>query len=905
MAKGLVRQRGAEYQRKGDVAVEALRAVERKYLDELRAPRLANDRPAMVEKFLSVVEPIERGEIDQITDPVERKGAEALRRLLDEREEPLRRLGILRAVHEEYLGRLWKDPQDPNATADQVAERIRTRKSLAGGKGFAKQKVYEDFRTGFDAGLEPVTWNPYEMQRLKMAEMDHAVFGHQLVDGDLIPQMGKYVPLSKRTPAGMSVLDDPLLKQYAPPEMRVKEWFDQQQMEGLEKFADGLGIDVKAVTNPGRFMGPSPGMAKVPHGGTAGAEVTRRFGTPETVLAHEIGHHLDVRYQMSDWAKDPAVAAELQGLSELRSAGWNTPLQDPVEWIPTLVTAYLHTPDLLKTEAPKSLKLLQDLIQSRPELRPLADIKPGLELGEREQYQRLAGPMLVGHYALPTEVVGMLKQYLSEGLRGNKVYDALRLGGNTVTQLNLGLSLFHGLGTTLNTVFSTAALGVKQLSRGDVGLGLASLGRAVNPLALWRQFRSGLAAQREWFAPGSQGAEVGKDLEAVMMGGARAGLDSFYKTSHIEQLRGGMKDLLELGRQEQYGRAGLEGAKGVLRAIPALLELTNKPVMEYWVPSLKLATAIESVKYELDWMQRTGRQQTPDTLRDRFGKIWDSVDNRLGQLVYDNLFWNRTFKDLALLSVRAVGWNVGTWREIGLGVTKDIPESYRGLRSGEGITDRLAYTIALTMGTGLMGAISMYAMTGQGPQSLNDYIYPRTGRKRQDGSDDRLSFPTYMHHDVAPLFNRAGEGPFRISKNVGKAGAAKLSPALTQPWETFVANEDWKGAAIHNWKDPWVQQTWDVLKHLGGTLKPFSIESMQRANQQGVPAGEQLLPFVGVMPANSAAVHTDAQQAAMEELRRYQPSPTEKKRQEGLKDMTPLQQSLERRLLRQHEREIK
>ena len=41
-------------------------------------------------------------------------------------------------------------------------------------------------------------------------------------------------------------------------------------------------------------------------------------------------------------------------------------------------------------------------------------------------------------------------------------------------------------------------------------------------------------------------------------------------------------------------------------------------------------------------------------------KVVDSVDNRLGLLAYDNLFWQRTLKDLGMLSTRALGWNVGT-----------------------------------------------------------------------------------------------------------------------------------------------------------------------------------------------------------------------------------------------------
>jgi hypothetical protein len=46
-------------------------------------------------------------------------------------------------------------------------------------------------------------------------------------------------------------------------------------------------------------------------------------------------------------------------------------------------------------------------------------------------------------------------------------------------------------------------------------------------------------------------------------------------------------------------------------------------------------------------------------------KAWDSTDDRLGQVVYDNLFWNRTGKDLAHALVRSVGGTSATFASSG------------------------------------------------------------------------------------------------------------------------------------------------------------------------------------------------------------------------------------------------
>ena len=53
-----------------------------------------------------------------------------------------------------------------------------------------------------------------------------------------------------------------------------------------------------------------------------------------------------------------------------------------------------------------------------------------------------------------------------------------------------------------------------------------------------------------------------------------------------------------------------------------------------------------------------------EDVRAALGRAWDSVANRLGQPVYDNLFWNKVLKDLAMGAVRSVGWDVALPREV-------------------------------------------------------------------------------------------------------------------------------------------------------------------------------------------------------------------------------------------------
>src|ERR1017187_3353783 len=45
-------------------------------------------------------------------------------------------------------------------------------------------------------------------------------------------------------------------------------------------------------------------------------------------------------------------------------------------------------------------------------------------------------------------------------------------------------------------------------------------------------------------------------------------------------------------------------------------------------------------------------------------KVVDSVENRFGEMNFDNLFWNRTWKTALQLAFRSVTWKLGTAREI-------------------------------------------------------------------------------------------------------------------------------------------------------------------------------------------------------------------------------------------------
>jgi len=101
--------------------------------------------------------------------------------------------------------------------------------------------------------------------------------------------------------------------------------------------------------------------------------------------------------------------------------------------------------------------------------------------------------------------------------------------------------------------------------------------------------------------------------------------------------------------------------KAPMEMVSRTLESTGSWLMEYYVPRMKLGVFHDMAQDVI----RRNPGMAPTELRESLQKTWASVDNRMGQLVYDNLLWNRTLRDSSHLAIRAVGWTLGTIRELG------------------------------------------------------------------------------------------------------------------------------------------------------------------------------------------------------------------------------------------------
>jgi 2'-5' RNA ligase len=456
-----------------------------------------------------------------------------------------------------------------------------------------------------------------------------------------------------------------------------------------------------------------------------------------------------------------------------------------------------------------------------------------------------------GHYYLPEEAVRIFDNYTSQGLR-NKLWFRGYLGAaNLVNQMQLGLSFYHAGFVSLDSMISNFALGIYQLTHGNPIQ--AAKTAAQTAVAPFTYVRMGRRMRKQWIDPGTH-QELEPIVDAWIAGGGRSSMDRFYHTEMSRKMADAFK---------QGTLPGL--VKGLLRAPFALVEKVAWPVMEWMVPNMKAGAVGKMAEYEL---RRLGPDATREQIRDAMAKVVDSVDNRMGQMIYDNLFWNKAAKDLGMATVRSLGWNIGDIREVGGGGVDALIAGKR-IATGKApeMTHRMSYVLALPAIVGLIGAVLTYLLTGKGPKELKDYFYPPTGNTDENGDPERIQLPSYVK-DLYPLVTQPGIGG-KITK-AGEMAQHKIHPLLNTLFEMY-RNKDFFGTEIRNEDDPFVQQAKDELAHVAKSLSPLGVRGLMRERERGASIIKQALPMIGITPAPRYVNQTTTQQLMEEYLDSVRP----------------------------------
>ena len=349
---------------------------------------------------------------------------------------------------------------------DQLA--YLARRPFKGRETYRKPKSFDDIMTAVEFGLHPVTTNPLDLVKLKLAELDRGIMANGYINNTAKPKGDiKFLAIGKEMPEGFMKVNDKYGTVYGPPTMKTEEFVDRNVYEGLSNVVASLGIQHERKWSAGRGK---LGWASREEGG----QIVTQFATELSVMAHEIGHKLDTKYDLWDKLvagaegigkrgevtktasaeKRATIQNELRTLADLSwegseaSPAYKKQVRKKEEKMAHLLEAYIHARDKFEQVAPTLFEDFDAFIRSKPELKELADIRQGLSLKKLTGEKSLGGFPIIGNNIAKMPVAQVLNNYLSSSLYNNqyvgKAYQATMEVSNLLNQSQLSVfSAFH------------------------------------------------------------------------------------------------------------------------------------------------------------------------------------------------------------------------------------------------------------------------------------------------------------------------------------------------------------------------------------------------------------------------------------------------------------------------------
>lgn len=746
-----------------------------------------------------------------------------MRKMLDTQRDAIRALGTGKLEHfiQDYFPHIW---EDPDKVGSAIA-RVLGKRPLQGPASFLKQRSIPTTADGIALGLKPVTDNPVDLTLLKLREMNRYLMGQKIIgemkEGNLV----KFVRAGEMSPEGYARIDDKIAKVIGP-------------RTGGVTLPKGATVPSESVTRKTVSLLDENGRVRRSLKDVPDEHLQDEWRRLSELNAEEEGLHASVQESGYRATYEELPRTERLGKKGQKDLPDADSAIDPDRLVSDnkIIADYNRSQGVRKARE-KTMKRIEAEMARRPSANDFSfgDESNAGKVALRPEDVSVPGMRIMGEYHAPESVATVLNNFLSPGLRGNALYDSYMGVGNVLNQAQLGLSAFHLGFTSMDAAVSKMALGVEQLASGKPLQALKSAAQV--PTAPFTNYLQGSKVLREYLKPGSQGGEMAAIVNGLVEGGGRVRMDTFYKNNAIEGFRKAI-------HEKHFITAGV-------KALPAALELASKPLMEHIVPRQKLGVFADLARHELSKLPEGA---TTEQVRKVMADVWDSVDNRMGQLVYDNLFWNKTVKDLSMASVRSLGWNLGTIRELGGGAV-DLAK----LPVSRNLTHKSAYAISLPITVGMAGAVLQYLYSGQGPQELKDYFYPKTGRKNDSGDDERVQLPSYVK-DVAAY----SQHPWRTVKH-------KLHPMIGTIGD-MLENQDFYGDMIRNPEDPAVQQLKQEAEYIAKAWTPLGIRNVLEESRRDQPLAVRAGAMVGITPAPRTSVRTDAGNKIAEYSARHVPA---------------------------------
>jgi hypothetical protein len=461
----------------------------------------------------------------------------------------------------------------------------------------------------------------------------------------------------------------------------------------------------------------------------------------------------------------------------------------------------------------------------------------------------------------PEDFADRYNTFYSNGMRGlhAPLYDALRNTNAAWTQLELGLNAYHFFTMANEAIISDVKKGFDQIFSGQIKGGLKSIGRA--PGAPVLRAIEGRRFQQEYLDPNSANpiASILAEANARPIGRGHAsdilGSADAASGRRPEAVRGSfIKNFSPNKISSEFNRAwdeikqdwGLADTLGKQVQFPfkqasRIIQTTGAPLFDKYIPALKSGVLHSEMagwlaaNPHVDIATPEGRQAAVAAAR----KIVDSIDNRFGEMIHDNLFMNQTLRQSAMLAMRSFSWTVGAMREIAGGAYGAGKAGVLSIKNQENrfsmahpeFDPRISYALALPFVVGTISTIYQYLRARERPQDWRDLYAPRTGGT-VPGLGGKGKYP---EHALMPGFQKDVYGWLMHPLRESYAKLGGLNTTLIEQ----IANEDWRGDPIYRRGAGPLEQLQERSAHLLGRFGPIGVRNMMK----GQPETSHITPL--------------------------------------------------------------
>lgn len=463
------------------------------------------------------------------------------------------------------------------------------------------------------------------------------------------------------------------------------------------------------------------------------------------------------------------------------------------------------------------------------------------------------------------------KDYIRQNALGKTIVDAK----NIATGWEL-FGPFHGVAMSIAGASGNLALGierafnlgVRNLDPRELGKGLSDI--AKSPIGARLSYMDGKNLQEFGDAINRYKSGDGKaltdfsnsnsgqkflqhypDAEGLLgdafMGGLNMKMDADVRSNIV-------KSMMENFRNNEY-------LQGTAKVPFAALNKSMSWLFDVGIPRMKLGMFMKDMSLQLK--DKADDILAGNTTREKIARqTVDRIENTFGEMNFDNLFWNRTFKTSMQMLYRSVTWRLGTLRLLKDAVKNQAGNIYEGAVNKQipRLDPNFGYLAAETLVVGGLSAVIMKSLAGKNPQNLTDLLHPQTGDKDSRGKPVRINVPAYMSRDIPQILSE----PSGIFKYATGGNSALIQRAI-ESWN----NKDFSGSWVANPNDPAYKQFGAKIAHLLPSL--MVMNTMDRLDAEGASKDRKLLAMAGFSPApkslDLSAAELQAQTRLISKLR--------------------------------------